>query len=253
MYVCYFLFTANDSCEGLEEINFAKYEDVSLAFNALFSSLQTVVNKYHDFVVLKIACVARAKEKLAKEIKSTQDIDGLFEVLAENKEHCNWLNIRFLEVIATASGNRKLANLIDSYKGAIYSKTLHEVWDYIPYRTLRTKYYSTLQIKFDGKDPDTMTVKELLSKCEPYLVKDIAMSIAVIEGGSLKITWLFPTNAVYQFYLSALMIPQESRLDSYLQIGDWIIHHPLHVLHNLRKEHCEYKLLLLIIVCKFTV
>ena len=232
----------------MEAINFAEFKDVSLAFNALFSSLQKVIKRHHDFVVIKIACVTRANEKLAKEIKSAQDINGLFEVFAENKALCNWLNIRFLEVIATASGNRKLTSLIDSYKGAVYSRTLREVWNYIPYRTVRTKYHSTLQIKFDGKDPDTITVEELKRKCEPYLIKDIAMSIAVIEEGSLRITWLFPTNVVYQFYLSALMIPEESRLDCYLQIGDWIVHHPLHVLYNLHKEHCEYKLLLLIIV-----
>ena len=239
----YFLIVANHNRDTMEEINFADFKDVSLAFNALFSRLQKEVRRHYDFVDVKTACVTRANEKLTAEIKKTQDTNSLFELLAENKAHCNWLNIRFLEVIATATGNSKLTGLIVSYKDAIYSKTLREVWDQIPYCAVRTKYYSTLQIKFDGKDPDNVTVREFKRMCEPYLVKEIAMLIAVIEEGSLRITWLIPTNAVYQIYLSALLLPQESRLDSYLQIGDWIVHHPLYVLINLHKEHCKRKLL----------
>ena len=227
----------------MEEINFTKFKDVSLAFNALFSRLQKEVRRHHDFLDVRTACAIRANEKLTAEIKKTQDTDSLFELFAENKAHCNWLNIRFLEVIATATGNSKLTSLIVSYKDAIYSKTLREVWDYIPYCAVRTKYYSTLQIKFDGKDPDTVTVEDFQRMCEPYLRKEITRLIAIIEEGSLKIAWFIPTNAVYQAYLSALMLPQESRLDSYLQIGDWVIHHPLQVLINLHKEQCEYWLI----------
>ena len=238
-----FFFVANHNCVTLEEINFTEFKDVSLAFNALFSRLQKEVRRYHDFVDVRTACAICANEKLTVEIKKTQDTNSLFELFAENKAHCNWLNIRFLEVIATATGDSKLTGLIVSYKNAIFSKTLHEVWDQIPYCTVRTKYYSTLQIKFDGKDPDTVTVEDFKRMCEPYLVKEIAMLIAVIEEGSLRITWLIPTNAVYQAYLSALVLPQESRLDSHLQIGDWVVHHPLQVLINLHKEQCEYWLI----------
>ena len=220
-------------------LDFTEYEDVSLAFLALFSRLQKEIKSYEDFLVIKNACVARANQKLSREIKKTPDISSLFQVFADNKAHCNWLNIRFLEVIVTASGNSKLKEIIHKYKKVIYSKTLREVWGYIPYHTIRTKYYSTLQAKFDGKDPDNVTVEQLIKICEPYIVKDIAMQITIIEEGSLRITCHIPTNAVYQTYLSALIIPQELRLDSYLQIGDWIAYHPLHVLQSLLKEYCE--------------
>ena len=222
-------------------MDFTKYEDVSLAFSALFSRLQKEIKSYEDFLIIKNACVARANQKLSKEIKKTRDINSFFQLFAENKAYCNCLNIRFLEVIATASGKSKLKGIVHEYKRTIYSKTLREVWGHIPYQTvLKAKCYSTLQAKFNGKDPDNMTVEQLKNMCEPYLIKDIAMLITVIEEGSLRITWLIPTSAVYQAYLSALMIPQELRLDSYLQIGDWIAYHPLCVLHNLRKEHCKY-------------
>ena len=220
----------------MEEINFTEFKDVSLAFSALFSKLQKGL-RCEDFVIIKNACVARASDNLSKEIKQTQDINSLFEFFAENKQHCNWLDVRFLEVIATASESSQLKGLVNNYESAIYSKTLREVWDQIPYRKVRTKYYGTLQTKFD-EDPDNVTVWQLKEKCEPYLKNKIAMLIAVIEVNSIRITWLIPTNTVYQTYLSALMMPKESRLDSYLQIGDWVVHHPLHVLRNLHKKHC---------------
>lgn len=217
-------------------MNFAEFEDVSLAFSTLLSRLQKEI-KIKDFVIIRNACVARASHKLSDQIKKTQDIDSLFQLFADNKAYCNWMNIRFLEVIANASGDSKLVSLVKNYKGVIYSKTLREVWDCIPYHTVRTKYYSRLQVKFDGKDPDNITIEQLMRFCEPYIVKDIAMLIAIIEEGSLKVTWFIPTDEVQNCYLAALMLPQESRLDSYLQIGDWIVHHPLLAIQNLYKEH----------------
>ena len=234
-----------------EILDFAKFDDVSLAFSALFSRFQDEVKRYENFVVIKYACVAHANQKLSKEIKRTQDSNSLFQLFADNKAHCNWLNIKFLEVIATASANTKLTSVICNYKRTIYSKTLREVWDHIPYHTVRTKYYSTLQAKFDGMDPDNVTVEQLKKMCELYLIKDVVLLLSIKEEDGLRITWLIPTNSVYRIYLSILMLPQESRLDSYLQIGDWIVHHPLHVLHHLHRRHCECKILTILCACNY--
>ena len=236
-------FAAIHNCEPLE---FSRFKDVSLAFIALFSRLQKEIKRYCEFDIIKTACLSCAGDKLTEAIKNIRDVSSLFALFAENKAHCNWLNIRFLEVMATASGNSELTDLIDRYNNTINSKKLHEVWDHVPYHTVRTKYYSELKIIFKGIDPDNVTVIQFKKMCEPYLINEIAMLIAIIEKGSLKITWLIPTKAVYEAYLSALMIPQESRLDSHLQIGDWVVHHPLDVLQNLHKECCEYILLILI-------
>ena len=232
LITCTIICTACDS----ENLNFAEFEDVSLAFSTLLSRLQKHIN-IKDFGIIKNACVARASHKLSEQIKKTQDNDSLFQLFADNKEYCNWMNIRFLEVIANASENRKLMNLVKNYKKEIYSKTLREVWDCIPYHTVRTKYYSRLQVKFDGRDPDNVTIEQLMRYCEPYVVKDIAMLIGVIEEGSLKVTWFIPTHKVHHAYLTALMLPQELRIDNYLQIGDWIVYHPLLVLQKLHKEY----------------
>ena len=218
---------------------FTKFKDVTIAFSTLFSQLQKQLKNCNDFMIIKNTCVAFAGKKLSEAITNTQDINGLFKLFADNKEHCNWLNVRFLEVIATASGDDQLTKLVENYKIAIDSKTLREVLNGFPYHhKVETECYSELKIKFDGQDPDNVTVEKLKKECEPYLIKNIAFLIAVIEEDSLRITWLIPTDTVYQTYLSALMMPEKSRLDSYLQIGDWVVHHPLLVLQNLHKKHC---------------
>ena len=218
-------------------MDFTEFEDVSLAFSALFSRIQKEV-KLKDFDCIKTACVARANHKLSEQILRTGDINDLFQVFAENKPHCNWLHVRFLEVIATASGNKELVKLIRNYKKIIFSKKLREVWSCLPYHRVRTEYYAKLQVKFEGKDPDSVTIDQLKKMCEPYLIKEIALNFTIIEEDSLRITWLIPTNIVYKAYLSALMIPKELRLDNLLQIGDWVVYHPLHVLQDLQKAYC---------------
>ena len=72
-----------------EILDFAKFDDVSLAFLALFSRFQDEVRRYENFVVIKHACVAYANQKLSKEIKRTQDSNSLFQLFADNKAHCN--------------------------------------------------------------------------------------------------------------------------------------------------------------------
>ena len=235
MVTSYFAFLAIN--HKTETLDFATYENVSLAFSALLSMVHKGVKGSPDFSNVKTACLTHADKKLSKEIKRTRDFDRLFELFAVNKLYCNWINITFLEVIVNASANSKLISLIKNYKTIIFSKTLREVWDHIPHHKAKTNNYSKLVAKV-GKDSDNVTVKELTQMC-PKLIKDIAELIAVIKEKSLKITWLIPTNLVYQAYLSALIIPQESRLDSYLQIGDWIVYHPLHVLQSLLKVYCE--------------
>ena len=175
---------------------------------------------------------------MSKQIKKTKDFDSLFELFADNKLYCNWLNITFLDVIVNAAPAAKLAGLIGNYKTVIFSKKLCEVWDLIPHCKAKTKYYSKLKAKVN-KNPANVTVKELIRMCPTKLIKNIAVLIAVVKEKSLKITWLIPTETVYQVYVSGLMLPQESRLDSYLQIGDWVVYHPLHVLQSLLKEYCE--------------
>ncbi|XP_065913178.1 uncharacterized protein [Dysidea avara] len=222
------------------DFDFSIYEDVSLAFSALTSKLQTKIKEIH-FPIVRSRCASRARPGPMKTaIKATHDINSLFDLLSDNTTYCNWMNIKFLETIATAvaaaSGNNGLERLIQNYKNAIYHRTLRQVWDNIPaYHEVRSKYYSKLKAVFGDKDPDTVTVKEVLTQCEPDLVKNLALDILVITEGSLQIFWLISTNDVYQAFLSLLSVPQEQRNDDFLQVGAWVVYHPQSVLVELRK------------------
>ena len=195
------------------------------------------------FQVVKSRCISRAKHREMKTaIEGTHNIHGLLQLLDINSMFFNWINIKFLETIATAvtvaSGNNKLERIVQDYKDAIYSRTLRQVWDDIPsYRQVKDKYYSKLKSVFCDKDPDNVTVKEVITQCAPQLIKNIALDIMEISEGSLTISWLISTNEAYQAFLSLLTVPQESRQDNFLQVGAWIIYHPQFVLAEQKKIH----------------
>jgi len=198
------------------------------------------------FQTAKTQCVSRAQStKLKRAIEKAHNMHSLFQLFACNSVYCNWMNIRFLETIATAvsvySGNNKLEKLIQDYKDAIYSRTLRQVWEYIPaHQKLKTKHYSKLRAVFQNKDPDTVTVAEVLTHCKPHLADSIAKDIMKIGKGSLKISWLILTDDVYKAFLCLLTVPQELRRDDFLQVGAWIVYHPQSVVLELRKNYGEY-------------
>ena len=217
------------------KIDFGVYKDVSNAFAALFTICQKAINvSSEEFKTLRNSCVARASEPLRGLIKRTTDTHCLFEILADNNKYCNWMNVSFLKVIAIACGNKQLQSLIEHYTDVIYSKTLREVWHCIPHCSVRDQYYSELKATFD-KDPDNMTVEELMMS-KPQLARKIAMPIAVIQWESLLVTWLIPTDEVYQAYLSFLTVPQQSRKDELIQFGTWMAYPPHNVLQKFKKD-----------------
>ena len=236
---CCFIYIANASndTEGKTfEINFSTYNDVSNAFDKLFTTCQKAIKvSSEEFRTIRNSCVARASEPLGGLIKRAPDTPCLFEILADNNKYCNWMNISFLKVIAIACGNKHLESLIENYTDVIYSKPLREVWGCIPHYPVRDKYYSELKAKFGDKDPDNMTVEELM-KSKPQLAKEIAMLIAVVQWESLLVTWLIPTDEVYQAYLSFLTIPQQSRMDELVQFGSWMAYLPKNILQKYEEE-----------------
>ena len=230
-------FLADHSSDLEMKTDFSAYKDVSNAFAELFTICQRAIKfSKEDFKTIRNSCIARASEPLRSLIKCANDNHCLFETLAENNKYCNWMDVRFLKVIAIACGNKQLLSLIENYTDVIYSKTLREVWNCIPhYTTVRDQYYSKLKATFGDKDPDNMTVEELM-KSKPQLAKKIALLIAVIQWKSLLITWLIPTDEVYQAYLSFLTVPQQSRKDDLIQFGTWMAYPPQHVLQKYQKD-----------------
>jgi len=139
--------------------------------------------------------------------------------------------------MAIAAGNKMLQCILKDYTDIVLSKSLDEVWSYIPsFKKIRTKYYAKLRAKFQGEDPDKIMVKDLQNR-EPKFAEKIALHIMEITTGSLTITWSVLAEETYQAYLLALNVPQELRKDAYLQIGTWIVYHPQSVIQELRKAH----------------
>ena len=233
---CFVIYIADDTEVETFEIDFSAYENVSNAFVKLFTTCQKAIKvSSEEFRAIRSSCVARASEPLHGLLKRAPDTPCLFEILADNNKYCNWMNVSFLEVIAIACDNTHLQSLIGSYTDVIYSKPLSEVWGCVPHYSVRDKYYSELKAKFGDKDPDNMTVKELI-KSKPQLAKKIAMLIALVEEGSLLITWLIPTDELYQAYLSFLTIPQQSRMDELVQFGNWMAYLPKDILQKYEEE-----------------
>ena len=232
----YFCYVADGSDDKEMKINFSAYDDVSNAFDKLFTICQKAVKvSSEEFRTIRNSCVARASEPLRGLIKCATDTHCLFEILADNNKYCNWMNVSFLNIIAIACGNESLQSLIENYMDVIYSKPLREVWDCIPHYSVRNEYYSKLKATFGDKDPDNMTVKELM-KSKPQLAKAIAMLIAVVQWESLLVTWLIPTDKLYEAYLYFLTIPQQSRMDELVQFSNWMAYLPKNILQKYEEE-----------------
>ena len=188
-----------------------------------------------EFKRIKNACVTRtdqADERLCSSLRRASNSEHLFEALAP---YCNWMCIEYLETIAYAYKNDSLLNLIKNYSQVIFSKPLREVWNYVPFYSVKDKYYTELTAIFEDKDPDNLTVEEL-NRRKPQLAKEIAMLITVVRIQSLLISWLIPTSKVYQTYLSFLTVPQQLRNDSLVKFGNWMAYLPQFILQEQQKK-----------------
>ena len=234
----YLAIDISNSRGGETIINFAEFEnDVFRAFGKLFDIFQREAckTKYtEDFPHVKRMCLLySAHEKFKSCIEQVEDMESLFDLLAVNTLHCNWIKIRLFEAIASIS--KLLEGILKNYEAVVFSKKLKDIWEHRPYRKIRNKYYEKLKAEFDTKDPDDTTVREITEYS--FLPKtDLDDFITEMAHKCLSITWLIPSDKVYQYFLSALTLPQKSRKEDFLQIGAWVVHHPQSVLQKLKME-----------------
>ena len=219
-------------------VNFADFKNVADAFAALMKIFTDELDGA-KFETIRAICLTRASKRLQSEICKTTNVHSLFELLACNPLYFNWMKVEYLQTIAVASGNVKLQETLKCYTDVILSKTLGEVWNFVPsfYKT-KTKYYSKVRARFHGKDPDKIKVKDL-KKYEPKFAKKIALHIMKIEKGSLLITWCIAAEETYEAYLLALNVSQELRVDDFLQIGMLVAYPPQFVIKELERVHSE--------------
>ena len=227
------------SDHSFTDVNFADFINVADAFIEL---LRIFTEELQDakFETIRTLCLTRADKRLQNEIGKTTNLHSLFALLACNPFYFNWMNVEYLQTIAVASGNKNLVQLLKSYSDTILSKTLGEIWNFIPsFNKTKTKYYSKVEARFHGKNPDDITVKDL-KKYQPRFAKKIALHIMQINKGSLTITWYISAEQTYQAYLLALSIPQELREDDFLQIGTWVAYPLQSVIQELKRVHGEF-------------
>ena len=234
-----YLLTDDHSLKDDGQVDFESCDNVSNAFAKLYSRFQIAIStlKNNQFYAIKNSCVSQAIEPLRSSLQSASDSHCLFEAFSNNNKYCNWINLRFLEIIANSYVlNDSLVNLIKNYKQAVFSKSLREVWSSLPDSSSKfDTYYSELKQKLGDRDPDNMTVQQLLHS-EPQLTKKIALLFAVVREESLLISWLIPTDMVYQAYLSFLTVPQQERIDKFIQFRNWMAHLPKCVLREEQKR-----------------
>ena len=243
IFIRFYILIDTDNIKDDCKIDFTSCDNVVIAFAKLLIKFQQAINSLSEahFYMIKNVCIALAKEPLFSSLQNASDSCYLFKAFSENRIYCNWINLRFLDVIANSYINDSLVNLIKDYKQVIFSKSLCEVWSSLPHLSVKDeidKYYSELKQKLEDRNPDNMTVQELLDS-EPEMTYKIAMLFAVVQERSLLISWLIPTDEVYQAYLSFLTIPQQSRKDSFVQFGSWMAHHPECVLQEEKKKYGE--------------
>ena len=216
-------------------IEFAECRSVTEAFAALMRVFIEELRKA-DFDAIKIICQPRADKELKNKISKTTNIYSFFELLTDNPLYFNWMNVEYLDTIASAAGNTKLLGVLRDYTDVVLSKTLGEIWNSLQsFQKTRTKYYDKVRAEFRGQSPDSIKVQDL-QNCKPKLAEKIAMHIMQINKGSLTITWCILAEETYQAYLLALSIPQEQRNDDFLQIGMWVVFHPQSVIRELKKS-----------------
>ena len=179
----------------------------------------------------------QAKEPLLSSLQNASD-SCFLQAFSENCIYFNWINLCFLDIIANSYVDDSLVKLIKDYKQVIFSKSLHEVWIHLPQFSIKdevNKYFSKLKQELADKNPHNMTVQELLDSV-PEPTRKIAVFLGVVQESSLLISWLIPTDEVYPAYLSFLIVPQQSRKDTFVQFGSWMAHHPDCILQQEEKK-----------------
>ena len=197
--------------------------------------------KSSNYGDLRRACIAQQNNpggaKLSKplvdEILTTKNIDDLFDLLVCTP-YWSWIDIRIMEMIVAAAQNSQAQQLLDNYKGAVFSKRLIDLLPNVPSKEVKEKYYDKVVTKIQ-KDHTEITVADLLefqSELE-VVIMDINEGKCILDhlkDGCIEVHWYIPINCVDRAYHTARAKRyQFSSLKlQYLKIGHYpVIQNPL--------------------------
>ena len=192
-------------------MKFSGDEDINHAFARLSGAVTNMI-KHTNFKHLQTACILKARSpkmlriynQIIPVIKEAQSFDMLCFMLADTT--CwNFLDIRMMEAMTTASMIPAAQETIENYKKAFFSMTLKEAAPYFPVVPVKSGY-TTMHEDLD-RDPSQMTIGEL-HKHRFYLETEVIQTgpdtctICSIKIGSVIIIWQIHLDDVYQAYIS---------------------------------------------------
>ena len=136
------------------------------AFTYLFSNLSELF-QHEDFTKIKRTCLLRGAgfaPDFREKMKAATNTEEVLDVLDDYYTYCNWLNIRYLQIIVKNAKISKAEQLIDCFKKHFYTKKVSEVKQYIDYKSFDSRYVQIIRLKIN-KSADRLTVENLTDYC----------------------------------------------------------------------------------------
>ena len=146
-------------------MTFSKDENLDYAFTRLSAAITDML-QHSNFNRLQRACIEKARspkmlmksDQVIPVIKEAQSFQELCFMLADTT-YWNFLDIRLMEAMASASTIPAAQESIENFKKTFYSMTLKEAAPYFPVIPVKSGH-TTMHEALD-KDPSKMTIGEL--------------------------------------------------------------------------------------------
>ena len=190
---------------NLESLDFAECESVDECFSYFTSAMLKILSKA-DFLTLRRACLENSNKMrgvtipadIKADIRTSQNLNELFDVLCDNPQYWNWMNIKMLTKMARASHMKAATQLIQQYRDEVYSRKLMEVLQQIPKLTVSDKHYSKAREKWNKNDDVTVNdlVKHWSQVEQIFDVEEPTILLDVVIDGCVEIHWLIPTELI---------------------------------------------------------
>ena len=204
-------------------IKFSQDEDIDYAFIKLSAAVTDII-QYTNFSRLQRACIEKARspkmlhksDEIIPYIQRTDSFERLCSMLADTT-YWNFLDIRMMEAMATASMIPAAQETIENFKKTFYNMTLKEVAPYFPVRPAKSGY--TAMDEDIDRDPSEMTIGEL-QKHRFYLETEVIQEgpgtckIRKIMIGSVMIIWQIHVDHAYQVYSRLKMLHSQLSLQA---------------------------------------
>ena len=188
-------------------MKFSKDEKIDDAFNKLSAAVTDII-QHTNFIRLQRACIEKARspgmlnksDQVIPIIKEAESFENLCSILADTT-YWNFLDIRMLEAMATASLIPAAQETIKNFKNIFFNMTLKEAAPYFPVIKVKPNH-TELHEELD-RDPSQMTIGEL-HEHRFYLETKIlktgpdTCTICRIKIGSVTIVWQIHIDHVYQ-------------------------------------------------------